>query len=61
MGEFERLGREPWTQSFRMRVGLLASKLNVELYGKEPKKVRSSTKPACPAPRDFDSRSMAER
>ena len=23
--EFERLGREPWTQSFRIRVGLLAS------------------------------------
>ena len=44
--EFERLGREPWTQSFRIRVGLLASKLYVELYGKEPKKVCSSTKPA---------------
>jgi hypothetical protein len=27
-------------------VGLLAHKLYVELYGKEPKKVRSSTKPA---------------
>ena len=46
VGEFERLGGDPLTQSFRIRVGLLASKLYVELYGKEPKKVCSSTKPA---------------
>jgi hypothetical protein len=45
VGEFERLGGEPWTQSFRIRVGLLASKLYVELYGKKPKKVRSRTNP----------------
>jgi hypothetical protein len=37
VGEFERLGREPWTQSFRIRVGLLASKLYVELYGQGTK------------------------
>jgi hypothetical protein len=46
VGEFERLGGEPWTQSLRIRVGLLAHKLYVELYGKEPKKVRSRTGPA---------------
>ncbi len=45
VAEFERLGGEPWTQSFRIRVGLLAAKLYVQLYGKEPKKVRGSTKP----------------
>jgi hypothetical protein len=45
VGEFERLGGEPWTQSFRVRLGLLANKLYVELYGKRPSKVRSSTRP----------------
>ena len=45
VSEFERLGGEVWTQSFRVRLGLLADKLFVELYGKKPKKVRSSTKP----------------
>jgi hypothetical protein len=43
--EFERLGGEAWTQSFRIRLGLLANKLFAELYGKKPPKVRSSTKP----------------
>jgi hypothetical protein len=45
VSEFERLGGEPWTQSFRIRLGLLANKLYDELYGKKPRKVRSSTKP----------------
>jgi hypothetical protein len=39
--EFERLGGEPWTQGFRVRMGLLANKLYVELYGKPPRKVRT--------------------
>jgi hypothetical protein len=46
VGEFERLGGEPWTQGFRVRLGLQAKKLFTELYGKAPKKVRSSTRPA---------------
>jgi hypothetical protein len=46
VSEFERLGGEPWTQSFRIRLGVLANKLYDELYGKKPRKVRSSTKPA---------------
>jgi hypothetical protein len=45
VSEFERLGGEAWTQSFRIRLGLLANKLYAELYGKKPKKVRSSTRP----------------
>jgi hypothetical protein len=45
VSEFERLGGEVWTQSFRVRLGLLADKLFVKLYGKKPQKVRSSTKP----------------
>jgi hypothetical protein len=43
--EFERCAGEAWTQSFRSRLGLLATKLYVKLYGKPPKKVRSSTHP----------------
>jgi hypothetical protein len=46
VSEFERLGGEHWTHSLRIRVGLLAHKLYVELYGRKPTKVRSSTKPA---------------
>jgi hypothetical protein len=42
---FERLGGERWTQSFRVRLGLLANKRYAELYGKKPRKVRSSTTP----------------
>ena len=42
--EFERLGGEQWTQSFRVRVGLRAQRLYVELYRKQPEKVRSSPK-----------------
>jgi hypothetical protein len=45
ISEFERLGGEAWTQSFRIRLGLLANKLYVQIYGKKPKKVRASTKP----------------
>jgi hypothetical protein len=45
VSEFERLGGEAWTQSFRIRLGLLANKLYADLYGKKPEKVRSSTKP----------------
>jgi hypothetical protein len=45
VAEFERLGGEPWTQGFRVRVGLLAKKLYVEIYGNGPRKVRSTTKP----------------
>jgi hypothetical protein len=45
VSEFERLGGEAWTQSFRVRLGLLANKRYAELYGNKPKKVRSSTKP----------------
>jgi hypothetical protein len=43
--EFERLGGEAWTQSFRIRLGLLANKLYAELYGKKPEKVRSNIPP----------------
>jgi hypothetical protein len=45
VSEFERLGGETWTQSFRVRLGLLARKLYAEIYRKKPEKVRSSTKP----------------
>jgi hypothetical protein len=48
LSQFERLGdlgEEAWTQSFRIRLGLLANKLYSELYGKKPPKVRYSTKP----------------
>jgi hypothetical protein len=45
VSEFERLGGETWTQSFRIRLGLLANKLYAELYEKKPPKVRSSTRP----------------
>jgi hypothetical protein len=45
ISEFERLGGEIWTQSFRIRLGLLANERYVDLYGKKPKKVRSSTRP----------------
>jgi hypothetical protein len=44
VSEFEKLGGEPWTQGFRIRLGLLANKLYVEVYGEKPKKVRSSFK-----------------
>ena len=43
--EFEQLGGEPWTHSFRVRVALRARKLYSELYGKPPGKVRSKTWP----------------
>jgi hypothetical protein len=46
VGEFERLGGETWTQSFRIRLGLRARELYRELYGKEAPKVRSRTNPA---------------
>jgi hypothetical protein len=45
VSEFERLGGEAWTQSFRVSLGLRAATLYAELYGKKAKKVRSSTKP----------------
>jgi hypothetical protein len=45
VNEFERLGGEAWTQSFRIRLGLLANKLYAQLYGRKPKKVRSKTNP----------------
>jgi hypothetical protein len=45
VSEFERLGEEAWTQSFRIRLGLLANKLHVDLYGKKAPLVRSSMKP----------------
>jgi hypothetical protein len=45
VSEFERLGGERWTQSFRIRLGLLANNLYAELYGKKPNKIRSSMKP----------------
>jgi hypothetical protein len=45
VSEFEGLGGEAWTQSFRVRLGLLANKLYAELYGQKPTKVRSSTRP----------------
>jgi hypothetical protein len=45
VSEFERLGGEAWSQSFRIRLGLLANTLYAELYGKKPRKVRSSTRP----------------
>jgi hypothetical protein len=44
VSEFEYLGEERWTQSFRIRLGLRAHKLHRELYGKKARKVRSSTK-----------------
>jgi hypothetical protein len=45
VSEFQRLGGEEWTQSFRVRLGLLANKLYAEVYGQKPPKVRASTKP----------------
>ena len=44
--EFERLGGEPWTQSLRIRVGILAKKLYRQIYGRKLKKDRSSTMPS---------------
>jgi hypothetical protein len=46
VNEFERLGGETWTQSFRIRLGLRARELYRELCGKEAPKVRSRTNPA---------------
>jgi hypothetical protein len=40
VSEFERLGGETWTQSFRVSLGIRAGKLYAEVYGKEAKKVR---------------------
>jgi hypothetical protein len=45
VSEFERLSGETWTQSFRVRLGLLANKMYVEIYGRKPRKVRSSAVP----------------
>lgn len=45
VGEFERLGGEPWRHSLRIRVGLRATKLYAEIYGKKPKQVRSKIWP----------------
>jgi hypothetical protein len=42
--EFEQLGGEQWTQSFRIRVGLRARELFVKLYRRKPDRVRSSPK-----------------
>ena len=44
--EFERLGGNRWTQSFRVRLGLRANKLYARMHGRKPKKVRYSTMPA---------------
>jgi hypothetical protein len=45
VSEFERLGGETWTQSFRVSLGIRSGKLYAEIYGKKANKVRSSTKP----------------
>jgi hypothetical protein len=45
VNEFERLGGERWTHSFRIRLGLLAQTLYFQIYGKKARKVRSSTVP----------------
>jgi hypothetical protein len=45
VSEFERLGGVLWTQSFRSRLGLLAKKRYIELYGKEPRKIRCPSYP----------------
>ena len=46
VSEFERLGGEPYSQSFRSRLGLRATKMYAEVYStKKPKKVRTSTNP----------------
>jgi hypothetical protein len=39
--EFERLGGETWSQSFRIRLGQRAKEMYSQAYRKEPKKVRS--------------------
>lgn len=39
--EFERLGGETWSQSFRIRLGQRAKESFLQVYQKEPKKVRS--------------------
>jgi hypothetical protein len=39
--EFERLGGQQWSHGFRIQMGLLASKLYVELYKKQPGKKRT--------------------
>ena len=39
VSEFERLGGVLWSQSFRSRLGLLAKKRYIELYGKEPREL----------------------
>jgi hypothetical protein len=39
--EFERLGGERWSQSFRIRLGQRAKEIFLQVYQKEPKKVRS--------------------
>jgi hypothetical protein len=39
--EFERLGGQQWSHGFRVQMGLLASKLYVEVYNKQPGKKRT--------------------
>lgn len=46
VSEFEQLGGEPYSQSFRSRLGLRATKMYAEVYStKKPKKVRTTTNP----------------
>jgi hypothetical protein len=44
VSEFERLGGERWSQSFRVQLALRANSLHIEVYGKSANKVRSSKK-----------------
>jgi hypothetical protein len=39
--QFEQVGAERWTQSFRSRLGKRATGLHVQVYGKKPRRVRA--------------------
>jgi hypothetical protein len=43
--DYERLGGEYWTQSFRVTLSIKVNKLYAELYRKKPPQVRDSTYP----------------
>ena len=45
VSEFERLGGETWTQSFRISLGIRAGRLYAEVYGKAAEKVRTKFGP----------------
>jgi hypothetical protein len=45
VSEFEQLGGETWTQSFRVKLGMLVNKRYEKLYGQKAPMVRASLNP----------------